>query len=118
MTKKDFKNYICRPFCVFFKEGEKEEMACRGAQIAEFLVNHKQVNPEKIIKFIKDPKIWEKQKAMLEKHVCLRCSFKAEDCDFQSSAPSRDVEPCGGFIFLACLMEKNIIDESVLEKAA
>lgn len=115
MAKKDFKDYICRPYCTFFKEGHKEEMACLGAQIAELLVHHKRVDPEKILNFTKDSQIWEKQKTKLEKHVCRRCPFKAEDCDFQSSEPPDDAEPCGGFILLACLMESNMIDESALE---
>jgi hypothetical protein len=115
MTKKDFKDYICRPFCLFYKEGEKEEMACRGAQVVEFLVNHKIIDPGKII-FTKNPQIWENQSAKLIKHICMRCSFQDKDCDFQSSEPSVDIEPCGGFILLACLMDNNIIDESVLEK--
>lgn len=115
MAKKDFKDYICRPYCVFFKEGHKEEMACRGAQIAEFLVNHKRLNPEKILNFRKDSQIWENQKVKLEQHVCRICPFKAEDCDFQSSESPDDTEPCGGFILLACLMESSMIDESALE---
>jgi len=100
---------------MFFNEGHKEEMACLGALIAEFLVHQKKINPEKILNFTKDSQIWEKQKAKLEKHVCRRCPFQAEDCDFQSSAPPDDTEPCGGFILLACLIESNMIDESALE---
>jgi len=118
MAKKDFKDYICRPYCMFFKEGQKEEMACKGAQIAELLFHNKRVNLGKIPNFASDPQIWKKQQAKLEKYVCHKCSFQAEDCDFQSSAPADDMEPCGGFILLACLLESNLIDESALEKMA
>jgi hypothetical protein len=118
MAKKDFKDYICRPYCMFFKEGEKEEMACKGAQIAELLFYHKRVNLGKIPNFASDSQIWKKQQAKLEKYVCCKCSFQAEDCDFQSSAPADNMEPCGGFILLACLMESNLIDESALETMA
>jgi hypothetical protein len=118
MTKKDFKDYICRPYCMFFKEGQKEEMTCKGAQIAELLFHRKRVNLEKTPNFASDPQIWKKQQAKLEKYVCHKCSFQAEDCDFQSSAPADDMKPCGGFILLACLLESNLIDESSLETIA
>jgi hypothetical protein len=33
-----------------------------------------------------------------------------EDCDFQSISPSHDLEPCGGYMVLAGLIENRIID--------
>ena len=33
MPKADFKDYVCRPYCSFYKESQKEEMACRGAEV-------------------------------------------------------------------------------------
>lgn len=115
MTKTDFKEYICRPYCMFFKDGQKEEMACQGAQIVESLLRNSQLKAETIQAVMKDPGLWIKHKQTLGRSVCGHCSFRAEDCDFQSATPSEDLEPCGGFIVLAFLKEKNLINEHVLE---
>lgn len=115
MAKRDFKDYICRPYCMFFKEGQKEEIACEGARIIELLTRRERIDPEKIPLFKKYPRLWEKHKERLGKNVCSGCSFQAEDCDFQSMAYSSNTEPCGGFILLAFLEENNFIDESDLQ---
>ena len=45
MSKTDFQEYICRPFCDFFKPGVKEEMTCRGAVLVEQLVRRRRLTP-------------------------------------------------------------------------
>ena len=114
MSKIDFQNYICRPYCIFFREGEKEEMACYGARIVAALVQRKLVAPEHI-RFTKDPELWPKHRPILEAHVCSRCPFRAEDCDFQSDEPEDDLEPCGGYVVLSLLVENRLIDENTLK---
>ncbi len=114
MTKIDFKSYICRPYCIFFREGEKEEMACYGAQVVEALVDRGMVNPEQI-GFAKDPALWHRHRPLIEPYVCFQCPFRAEDCDFQSDAPEDDLEPCGGYIVLTLLVENQLIDEKSLK---
>ena len=114
MTKINFKNYICRPYCIFFREGEKEEMACYGAQVVEALVDRGMVNPEQI-GFAKDPALWHRHRPLIEPYVCFQCPFRAEDCDFQSDAPEDDLEPCGGYIVLTLLVENQLIDEKSLK---
>ena len=111
MPKHNFKEYICRPYCMFFKNGAKEEMACRGAQIVELLVHRNQVDLMKIPPLTKDPGVWKKHKEELGRYVCSQCAFRAEDCDFQSEQPSDDMEPCGGFILLAHLRENRLIHD-------
>ena len=115
MTKIDFKSYICRPYCIFFREGEKEEMACYGAQVVEALVERGMVSPGQI-RFEKDPMLWQRHRSLIEPHVCFQCPFRAEDCDFQSDAPEDDLEPCGGYIVLTLLVENQLIDEDALEQ--
>ena len=110
MTKKHFKDYICRPFCVFYKEGQKQEMACQGALVVESLVNKKLISREQVYSSVKDCRFYLKHKDTLTRYVCLRCPFMKEDCDFQSTAPSHDLEPCGGYTVLACLIENRVID--------
>jgi hypothetical protein len=116
MSKKHFREYICRPYCIFFKEGEKEELACRGARIVELLVKKNRIVPAEIPPMKKGPSLWNAWKAELGRHVCRRCSFRAGDCDFQSGSPPDYAEPCGGFILLAHLRTNNLIDESDLEE--
>ena len=115
MAKNNFKEYICLPYCIFFKEGEVEEFSCHGARIIEFLVDRKLIDLTKIPALTKAPDLWNKHKEDLGNRVCRRCSFRAKDCDFQSDEPSDDLEPCGGFILLAHLKENNLINEPDLE---
>ena len=53
MTKKDFKDYICRPFCMFYKEGQKEEMACQGALVVESLVRQRRITIDQVTVSVK-----------------------------------------------------------------
>lgn len=110
MTKKDFKDYICRPFCMFYKDGQKEEMACQGALVVESLVNQRRISSEQLCLSVKDHQLCLKHKDTLTRYVCRQCPFMKEDCDFQSTSPSDDLEPCGGYIVLACLIENRVID--------
>ncbi|MBA3037371.1 MAG: hypothetical protein FP814_12880 [Desulfobacterium sp.] len=115
MNKNLFKVYICRPYCVFFKEEKKEDMSCMGAQVVEMLVGNGRIDSSKISRYKKEPVLWEKHKKNLETYVCSRCSFREQDCDFQSENPPDNTEPCGGFILLALLKENNMINESDME---
>lgn len=109
MHKTDFKDYICRPLCIFFSEDEKEEMACLGARAAARLYENGTIDPGELHAVIKDRDAWEKHRADLGNILCHACEFCAEDCDFQSPAPSEDLEPCGGYILLSHLLEQNAI---------
>ena len=99
---------------MFFKEGQKEDMACQGAQVVSSLVEKEQIEIESIASVVKDRRLWIKYKEILGRYVCSHCAFREEDCDFQSPTPSADLEPCGGFIVLASLKEDNVIDEDIL----
>ncbi len=110
MTKKDFKDYICRPFCMFYKEGQKQEMACQGALVVGSLVDQRRISSEQLCLSVKDRQICLKHKDTLTRYVCRRCPFMKEDCDFQSNSPSDDLEPCGGYMVLAGLIENRVIE--------
>lgn len=90
-------------------------MACRAAVVLNVLVDRKQVDITTIPPLIKDPSLWEKYRNALGIPLCKPCSFYAEDCDFQSQAPSDDLEPCGGFIMFAYLWANDLIQESDME---
>ena len=110
MTKKDFKDYICRPFCMFYKEGQKEEISCHGALVVESLVSQRRISIEQVYLSIKDYQLCLKHKDTLTRYVCRQCLFMKKDCDFQSTSPSDDLEPCGGYMVLGCLIENRVID--------
>ena len=118
MSKRDFKDYICRPFCRFFREGEKEEMACLGAKVLEYLVGLGRLNSEDLPRHGKDPHLWAERDGHLRRYLCTYCDFYAEDCDFQSQYPPPGSEPCGGYVLLSLLMEKGMIDIIDLKETA
>ena len=115
MTKKDFKDYICRPFCMFFKDGQKEEMACQGALVVESLIHQGRISPDQLRLSVKDLQLCLKHKDTLTRYVCGHCPFMKEYCDFQSTAPSDDLEPCGGYMVLASLIENRMIEPRDLD---
>ncbi len=119
MTKTDFIDYICRPYCMFFKEGEKEEMACLGARVAEALVEKSCFDTLALGVYEKDAVAWlnPKHDEILFQQVCHGCEFLSEDCEYRSEGPPEDTEPCGGLILLALLMANEIIDHTVLKGA-
>ncbi len=118
MGKREFKDYICRPFCKFFREGEKEEMACRGARVVELLVQRGGLKPGNLPRHGKDPSLWDKRDTALEKNVCQNCPFYTGGCDFQSPNQPPGSEPCGGYILLSLLKEKGNISVADLEESA
>jgi len=115
MTKKDFKDYICRPFCMFYKDGQKEEMVCQGALVAAALVKRGRVSVKQLGLCVKNDALYLKHKDVLTGFVCRQCPFMKDDCDFQSSSPSHDLEPCGGYVVLAALIENQVIEPRDLD---
>jgi len=109
MTKNTFKNYICKPHCIFFKDGEKEEMACHGAVIAQRFVKNQKIPPQYLDKELKKKEIRFEQDDDIIHMVCAKCSFETQDCDYRSSSPPKNATPCGGYIFLYLLKSKGII---------
>lgn len=100
---------------MFFKEGEKEDLACQGARVVEQLVERRKLDIAELPRDGKDPRLWKKHDAVLDASLCQHCLFKREDCDFQSESPPPHAEPCGGYMLLALLKENSIITPLDLE---
>jgi len=119
MPKADFKDYVCRPYCSFYKESQKEEMACRGAEVIKNLVMQQLIDPDTLPRFEKNGRLWRNYKKNFAKYICAPCPFRIDGCDFMSEAPDtadvERIEPCGGFILLSLLIENDFIDMSSLE---
>jgi hypothetical protein len=100
---------------MFYKDGQKEEMACQGALVVESLINQERIFMEQLDLIVKDLQVCLKHKDTLTRYVCGHCPFMKEDCDFQSTALSPELEPCGGYIVLAGLIEHRMIETRDLE---
>jgi len=107
--KTDFQDYICRPFCDYFKPGKKEELLCRGALVVEKLVRRQRLTPENFRGLDEKEPLIPRQEIDLEDAVCAGCPFRAEDCDFQSPHPPADCRPCGGLVLLHRLKNHGLI---------
>ena len=109
MAKKDIKDFVCKPFCSFYREGVKEELICNGARLVEILMKRGVLSLEAILEVQPGPIPTSWKDAAQGEAVCRECPFRAEDCDFRSDSPPPDAVPCGGFILLALLAANGVI---------
>jgi hypothetical protein len=109
MAKKDIEEYICRPYCTFYREGVKEELICRGAQVVENLLRHGVIRITALSVEGYGFPAASADEAFLEDTVCSLCAFRRDDCDFQSQESPPDAEPCGGYILVNLLLRKGDI---------
>lgn len=116
MAKKDIEEYVCRPYCSFYREGEKEELICNGARFLEMLMNKWYLSPEELTGVEEGSSLSPSEYAELEEIVCRTCPFLVDGCDFRSDPPPADAEPCGGFILLALLVGKDLVSMARLKE--
>lgn len=120
IRKNAFKEYICKPYCRFFREGQKEDLACYGAVVARRLVKRRKIEPfEDEHRCPFDPEA--SPEASLDdpdllSTVCRRCLFEAEDCDFRSASPPEGTLPCGGYILLFILKAQGLLTADDLKE--
>jgi hypothetical protein len=102
-SKEAFKDYICKPFCSYFRENSKEDLACQAALVVVELANSGRLDMGALSVFNKGvDDCWQHDRD-LDKTVCSQCSFWKEDCDFQSEENWDHAEPCGGYKVLSLL---------------
>jgi hypothetical protein len=116
MAKKDIAEYICRPLCSFYREGEKEELICNGARFLEALMNKSALYHEELAGVEEGSSLSPAEYKQLEEIVCRTCPFLVDGCDFRSDPPPADAEPCGGFILLARLVGKDMLSMERLKE--
>ncbi len=91
-------NCLCSRFCVYYKPGKEEGLACQG-----FLVVERLITGGKEITFERSGKELGTGTAdILEGVLCRRCPFFAGDCDF---AADKGASPCGGYLLIGQLLE-------------
>jgi hypothetical protein len=109
MAKIDVAAFVCRPFCSFYREGEKEDLICNGARLMEILLKIKALDADSLAGVAVGASLSPGEYSMLEKIVCSPCPFLEDGCDFRSKPPPLNAEPCGGFIILALLAGKGLL---------
>lgn len=103
VKKISLKKTLCQNFCAYNRPDKKEDLACMG-----FLVVEKLIKKGREIPFHKtDKKFKAHTEEKLTKTICVVCPFHESDCDFVRK--KKDAPPCGGFMLLGNLLEKNII---------
>jgi hypothetical protein len=89
-------------FCVYYKPGKKEELACRGHQVVERLMREgRQLTFER-----SGSQCDAERSELIVRKVCSGCGFREDGCDF---ILDRTAPPCGGFALLSQLAAEGII---------
>jgi hypothetical protein len=101
---------LCKNYCRYYKPDKSEDLACLGFVIAERLMKKGLKLSFKKNAVRPDPAMEE----TLTINMCIHCPFYEDGCDFAMEYRSNEKgfsksPPCGGFIFLGHLLEKNII---------
>ena len=109
MAKRDIKDFVCKPFCSFYREGAKEELICKGARLLEILLLRGLLSHEALSAVKPGRRPDPVKNTTGGDAVCKGCPFLADDCDFRSESPPQGAEPCGGFILLALLAADGVI---------
>ena len=118
MSKHDFQDYICSPFCSFFRPGEKEELACQGALVVERLAARCVIQPLLLPDGEeKHAGLWREDDPYLETLVCGPCPFRVDGCDYRAPVRAEDAEPCGGYILIRILKERGGLQDEELQEA-
>ena len=94
---------LCFPFCVYYKPGKNERLACRGYKVVERLLRKGKIPP-----LASDAgRDFDRRRAeSIVKTMCKACDFQKDGCDFMLD---RNAPPCGGFVLLARLIETGVI---------
>ena len=113
MQRDELVQRICAGYCSFYKPGKTDEIACNGFTIVRRLIGQ---SPDAVYEDGKDGTDSLTEHALFQA-VCTPCPFFEGDCDFASwkrgespGVTRRDVNPCGGLLFLACAVVSGSMD--------
>ena len=81
-------------------------MECRGAMVVEAMLDAGLLDRDRLPATGKHPGLWRDRPAWLRDALCRMCPFFQDGCDFQSSTPPPQAQPCGGYILLRLLYER------------
>lgn len=119
MEREELVKLICAPHCFFYKSEKKEELACNGFSVLLKLA----ASGREIPLLPEKGDIQKKTEEALFVSVCQSCSFFEEDCDFaswrrgeQTARLRKEINPCGGFLFLGLCMEQGAMDIQAINR--
>jgi len=112
-VKKSFSGFICRPYCAFFKEGQKEEMACGAAMAVATLVDRGLLSSESFPEPGSVDDVLNDDPLLFDL-ICRPCPFVLDGCDFRLPTPPADAVPCGGFVLLRALYFSGVLTPRML----
>ncbi len=104
---------LCGNICSYFKPWKDEEIACEGFLVVERLVREGKSLPFEQFGLPTDAAMQER----LSRNLCSVCAFNEDGCDFiarrrdpSGANDGKSPLPCGGFLFLAYLLERHVIE--------
>ena len=113
MQRDELVQRICAGYCSFYKPGKTDEIACNGFTMVRRLIGQ---SPDVVCEDGKVAPDSHTEDALFQA-VCTPCPFFESDCDFASwkkgESPGltrRDLNPCGGLLFLACAVDRGSMD--------
>jgi hypothetical protein len=93
---------LCLHFCAYYKPGRNEQLACRGYEVVDRLMQAGKIPP-----LDNAGSDFDRIRAeSMVKVMCSACGFQKDGCDFMLD---RSAPPCGGFVLLAQLIETGAI---------
>lgn len=116
-VKKEFSDFICGPYCIFFKAGQKEDMACGGALAVMRLIADDLLSIDDFPEPSNAPAAPDSDPLLLEL-VCRSCPFMLDGCDFRLPMPPADAVACGGLILLGLLYDSRMLTTEALRTIA
>jgi len=93
---------LCLNYCSYYKPGKNEELACRGHEIVQRLIQRGNQ-----LELAGCGREFDRARAEpLVQRICVHCNFQQDGCDFMLD---RKAPPCGGFVLLAQHIESGAI---------
>lgn len=104
---------LCAGHCAFYRADKDEELACQGFIVLQKLLELRHEIPAVVEK----RSLQQDTEDELFRSVCTTCPFFAGDCDYSewrtgvsSELPQKDINPCGGFLFLGYCIDQGNLD--------
>ncbi len=113
MEKDDLVQRVCAANCAFYRPGKDEALSCKGFSVVRRLIAEGRDIGADGNAAVPGA---ETENALFQS-LCRSCPFFEHDCDFaawkRGEAPlllRKDVNPCGGFLFLGCTIDRGGMD--------
>ena len=108
MNASPLEQKLCLKFCLYYKPGKNEELACKGFTVVEQLTQR----GVRIVFEKYGLELNATVQELLRQRMCLACAFHEQDCDFMLDRTAR---PCGGFVLIAQLLDSGVITIEEIE---